>query len=125
MSLPAAAPITMNSECRLRGCTVNHLHPITGAQPDYHWHRDNGTNEPRWRDPFKGHPKPAEWYFRVPELARIAGVTKWTVRRWITECGLPAHKAPGGRIFYVQGKEFDVWLRSRSTIALVPGGKRK
>jgi len=109
----------LNSACRLAGCKVNHLHPVTGAPPDYHWQACNPP-QPRWRDPYKGAPNPKDWYYRVAEIAKIAGVTEWSVRRWVKECGLPAHRPPGTRIIRILGREFEEWLRKNERIALVP-----
>lgn len=116
----AAARAHLNSACRLAGCSENHLHPITGDPPDYHWHHTNGKAYPRWRDPYKGKPDPKDWYYRVAEIAEIARVTEWTVRRWIKECGLPARKAPGGRTIFIIGREFEGWLQKNERIALAP-----
>jgi excisionase family DNA binding protein len=69
-------------DCRLVPCEHQHLHPITGLPPDYHYRLPDGTYEPRWKNKKKRIDPLAMW-LSPKEAAVVIGVTKETVREWI------------------------------------------
>lgn len=93
---------------------MQHLHPVTGAPPDYHWTHNSGKQLPRWTAPnyrrYGNDPK--QWWFRVDEVARTMGVVPGTIRFWIHRGELPAHRVPGGRLFLIKGADLDEFLRT-------------
>jgi len=121
MSAPAPARPPLVGTCATAGCKEQHLHPITGDPPD--WHFVVGvTIEPRWRpNVYKRAPKPGDRWYRPREIAAIAGgVDVETVRRWVRDHGLPASKRPGGRSLFIRGRDLEAWLQKQSRIAVLP-----
>lgn len=100
--------------CLYAHCKVQHLHPITGAPPDYHWTNNAGEQLPRWTA--AGYRRygndPKQWWYRVDEVARTCGVQPDAVRFWIKRGDLPAKKTPGGGLYLIKGADLDDFLRT-------------
>lgn len=122
---PDRPSASLEGTCQFAGCQVQHLHPVTGVPPDYHWRASDGTPLPRWREPsFRRRAiDPKDWWYRLGEIARTTGVSTQTVRRWIHVCGLKASRAPGGRILLVKGHDLDEFLRGTKRVYPKPEGQ--
>lgn len=98
-------------DCRFWQCKEQHLHPVTGDPPSYHFVDGEGVPQPRWPDALRRGADPLDWWYRLGEVAKTCGVHINTVRRWVRERGLKATR-PGGGVWLVRGRDLDAWLRS-------------
>lgn len=103
------------SLCALTQCKVAHHHPVTGAEPDYHY-VVKGRWEPRWKNPLKKSKDQRMWWFTVPEVAAKLGVKPTTVRKWIHDGKLVASQAAfaSGSHFFIRGSDLDEWMRNQT-----------
>jgi hypothetical protein len=102
-----------DGHCKWTHCGEQHLHPITGQPPDYHFLR-NGIHEPRWKNPYKHGTDPMLWWYRPTEIARTCGVSMSTVRQWLS-AGKLKYSQPSGpgrnHVILVQGKDLEDFLK--------------
>lgn len=101
------------SMCALAGCPVEHLHPITGSPPDYHWRGKDGP-APRWRNVYKKAPDKEDWWYSPKEVAAVVGCTVATVWANVRRGELKHSRFPGGWLIRIQGRDIDAWIRGGS-----------
>lgn len=85
------------------------LHPVTGVRADYFYHLPDGTQAPRWSDPMakKARDPRNVWYF-PKEIAKLMGLERKTVTRWVKSGDLPATKYNGR--YYVRGSDLEKFM---------------
>lgn len=113
----------MIGSCATAGCKTQHLHPVTGEPPDYHF-IIGGPYEPRprWKNPYKGLPNPKDWWYSIAEVAKMIGRHPTTVREYVRQGLLQAYKptrTKGGH-WYIRGTAVDAFIRSQGSVAPLP-----
>jgi len=106
------------SICALQCCKKQHRHPLTGAEPDYHY-RIGAVWEPRWKNPMKRGEDTRSWWYTTVEIAARLGCRRETVVNFIKRGELRASQvgepsASGRHQYYVNGGDFDDWMRGQT-----------
>lgn len=105
----------LQGSCRWAGCTEQHLHPVTGVPPDYHF-VVGCTKKPVWSEPsYRRRARDRrDWWYRVEEVAAACTVAPGTVRGWIKSGQLKAFRpSTPPSPWLIRGRDLEDFVRSR------------